>query len=729
MRTVKFTEVGMVNYGPYKEPMILPIKDNSIVLIVGQNGVGKTMLIDAIPYTLFGTTSKEMKGDDVVNNVVGKDCHTWVELETEGSQYRVDRYQKYRKIGNSVTLKKDGTIIKTGQTEVLPEIEKIVCSYKMFMNTRMFGQKVKDFFTDLVDSKKKEIFRKILNLDKYTDYYDETNRRIKEVETANQENKKNFAICQAMIAEAENNINILKEKELIFIAEKQKRIDVVNREIEKIHEEIVEQQKLLESIEKEMKQIVYDDDMIETLKIKQNTIENELQTKKKEIESLKNQKLSELKVKGQQKKMEFIQIKQTKELELQKASELLKQNLRDSVKPIEDYINKLHLKTAELKVNIKSNLIRADEITKNVIESKDSKCPLCETEVVGETRTLLENKILEYKHNAEHLEKDVEMLKKDEQEQLPKIADKKLKAEEEMKELKKHFIEETSKLSEEIQSIDSKLYELIKRVEETARQQYNSAIEENTNALKENNVVLSVAMEAKQQYSLLENRKNILVKNIDTLTNKVVYNKKVIETIENEQFDTSQIERHQKHKIGNILKLKEMTNITEKQEKFGEILEFWKQAFSPSGIPSMLIDESIPFMNSTITEILDSISNGRYVVSFDTLSTTKSGEYRDKISVNVLDTVTRANTRTQLSGGQTRMIDIATILTLGELQSKVQMVKFNILLFDEIFDSLDEENIGNVSKMLSKLKNGRIIVIISHKHPDQLEADETISLR
>jgi DNA repair exonuclease SbcCD ATPase subunit len=82
----------------------------------------------------------------------------------------------------------------------------------------------------------------------------------------------------------------------------------------------------------------------------------------------------------------------------------------------------------------------------------------------------------------------------------------------------------------------------------------------------------------------------------------------------------------------------------------------------------------------------------------------------------------------QLSGGQTRLIDIATILTLGDLQASIQDVSINILLFDEIFDSLDEENIGYVSKVLSKLKFGKAIYLISHRHEGQLEADETLAL-
>ena len=140
----------------------------------------------------------------------------------------------------------------------------------------------------------------------------------------------------------------------------------------------------------------------------------------------------------------------------------------------------------------------------------------------------------------------------------------------------------------------------------------------------------------------------------------------------------------------------------------------------------MLIDEAIPFMNEKIKHYLDLISNGRYIVSFDTLSETKAGEFRDKISVRVLDTYTQANTRLQLSGGQTRLVDIATILTLGDLYAIINNLKINILIFDEIFDALDDENISYVSRVFNKLKENRSIYIISHQHQEHLEADETL---
>jgi DNA repair exonuclease SbcCD ATPase subunit len=215
---------------------------------------------------------------------------------------------------------------------------------------------------------------------------------------------------------------------------------------------------------------------------------------------------------------------------------------------------------------------------------------------------------------------------------------------------------------------------------------------------------------------------------INTIQRSIIQKELDIASKESKEFDDTQIFLYEKKERDYAIKLNNLQNELQTLSENQEIYEFWKLAFSPKGIPSMLIDEAIPFMNSKVSEYLERLTNGRYIVSFDTLAETKGGEFRDKISVNVLDTHTRANSRIQLSGGQTRIIDIATILTLGDLQSNVQDVKFNILLFDEIFDSLDDENIGFVSKVLSNMRIGKSIYLISHRHEDQLEADEVLTL-
>ncbi len=172
MQEINFEKVGMKNFGPYIDPLEFEIEENNLILITGPNGVGKTMALDAIPYTLYGITSKGAKGDDVVNNVVEKNCHTWLYFKVGNDEYKLNRYHKYTRLGNTVILSRNGVEIKKGQKEVLPEIERLIRPRKLFMNTLMFGQKIKDFFTDLPDSEKKEIFRKVLPLDEYQGYYD-----------------------------------------------------------------------------------------------------------------------------------------------------------------------------------------------------------------------------------------------------------------------------------------------------------------------------------------------------------------------------------------------------------------------------------------------------------------------------------------------------------------------------------------------------------------------------
>ena len=135
MQNIKFEKVGMKNFGPYIDPLVFEIKENNLILITGPNGVGKTMALDAIPYTLYGITSKGARGDDVVNNDVEKDCHTWLQFKVGNDVYKLNRYHKYTRLGNTVILSKNGVDIKKGQKGVLPEIERLIRPRKLFMNT------------------------------------------------------------------------------------------------------------------------------------------------------------------------------------------------------------------------------------------------------------------------------------------------------------------------------------------------------------------------------------------------------------------------------------------------------------------------------------------------------------------------------------------------------------------------------------------------------------------
>lgn len=728
MKDINFQEVGMENFGPYIEPMIHTFTNDTLTMMVGPNGIGKTLSLEAIPYTLYGATSKGVRGEDLINNVVGKNCKTWLKFTINDRQYIVTRYQKYTKMGNTVILNDNGVDTKSGHREVVPEIERLICPQKTFMNTLMFGQKVKDFFTDLVDSDKKEIFRKILRLEQYILFYKEADKRLKELNESIAElqtdKKIKTGILEDTIKQIEYHIQLQKK----FYTDKQTKLDEYDKSLN-------ENERLLKTW----------NETLETLENKSfdiDTIKENLLKLNNEIESLSAKKqleLNDVKTQADQKKYELKEAARVADDKI--ATETLKQNqdIDNQIQNLKQEVNDLKQNTQikqhkvsedriKLKMDNEAHEIRIGEIRENILEKDISTCPTCEQGVNEQTRESLLGKI----HNHEReinsnneqmklLDAEDKIIEKGFSEKRDEINNKIAQLQAESDEIEYTSTKKREEITQRLTGTFLKVDELIKQKEDGLDQKSR---EEKTSLLQQKSDAEILLQEAEEHEKELSTTKN----NINNIKDKISVLKTYKENEEQTEFNNDQLLRYQQKELDVKYQMKEIESQLNKLSKKSEVLQFWKTGFSSSGIPSMLIDESIPFMNRKIFDHLDMLTNGRYVVSFDTLAETKGGQFRDKISVRVLDTHTQANSRSQLSGGQTRIIDIATILTLGELQSNIHNTKINILLFDEIFDSLDEENIGYVAKVLNKLKIGKSIYIISHQHQDQVEADQILSL-
>lgn len=725
MKEIIFEEVGMENYGPYIEPMILKFPSNNITLITGPNGIGKTTALDAIPFTLFGITSKGMKGDELVNNTVKKNCHTWVDFKINDDSYKIERWQKGSKFGNTVSLKKNRVEMYRGAKEVVPEVEKLLCSSKAFMNTLMFGQKVKDFFTDLVDSEKKEIFRKILDLDIYLKYYAKADEILKALRPLVEEIKAQITLNNGLIADANGNISRLNDEKLLFEKKKEESIKKEKESLEssirlgELHEQnLIELKKKNYDIESTISEL-------STLQAELDSIEETTKSALSLLQSKRNEKNQELSMRAVNEKSKIIDAateeKSKIESSLTNEISLLQVQHDKETKELlsnEAKARALHDRVVNLK---KDSIELLDSINKDV-------CPTCNQKIGEECKQLVNKKVSVINETIEKLLADIEKIEELNNRSIENISniDMRIKG---LRDKIKYEIEEIKKTcNEKTLVIDKKLLELTEQVTQIYYSEYSSISAGKDDRKKELKSLienLKVELDNKRKVKTEIDAELTCIQN----TNRIIeMHKREIDNIQNSQYDDKQIKLYVEKRFALTKENQKLEEVIENNLREIDITEFWKAAYSPSGIPSMLIDESIPFMNNRISEYLEKFG-GRYVVSFDTLAATKSGEMRDKIAVNVLDTFTKANTRSQLSGGQTRLLDIATILTLGDLQSNIKDFKTNILIFDEIFDALDEENIEYVSKVLTQIKEGRSIYIISHRHVDQVEADEVLALR
>ena len=727
MKNVEFTEVGMKNYGPYVDPMILKFENNKLTLISGPNGIGKTMSLDAIPFALYGITSKGARGDDVVNNQTGKNCKVWVNFKINEEEYKVTRYHKYSKFGNTVILNQNGVDIKKGHKEVLPLIERLICPQKAFMNALMFGQKVKDFFTDLPDSQKKEIFRKVLDLEMFLVYYKFADLAFKDIEKASHELNNKVQVDIGLLANAKNQIELLKKSMNEFEKKKEDQINEKKKVIEESKRLLKQWTENLEKLKD--KDINLEDTVIHLAEIEKSLKELASVYMKRfsDLDSQKQTKILELKNKAQTAKENITKKYNDILNNLQEKRSDLKQKLNDLITEKQNEKHKLELEETEFHSRQMNLEDKVQEIKSNVIDADISSCPTCKQEISDETKEILKKQVKSFEDEIENIEEAMKNISNERSEINKVLVDESKKIHENISNVDREKKETTRAMNDEYEQIERKLHGAITKVIELAAQEHKNIVKDENN---ESN-------DLTEQKSELIERKKIQEKNLDEIKTSEENIKNInydiknaerqIEEINETKYDKTQYNSYLMQDREYSVRIDVNKKKMQEFDSLKEIASFWKTGFSSSGIPSMLIDEAVPYMNEKVEYYLDLLTNGRYIVSFDTLAETKSGEFRDKISVRVLDTQTRANSRVQLSGGQIRIIDIAIILTLGDLLSRMQDVSFNILLLDEIFDALDEQNIQYVSKVLSKIKIGKAIYVISHGHQDHLEADETLA--
>jgi DNA repair exonuclease SbcCD ATPase subunit len=728
VRRIIFTEIGMENYGPYTEPFILECPENSLTLITGPNGVGKTISLDAMSFTFYGITSKGERGDDVVNNIVEKNCRTWVKFKEDGGDsYLVERYHKHTKYRNTVhiTRNNDDKPYKVGHKECLPEIERLICDRKAFTNTLMFGQKVKDFFTDLTDTDQKAIFWKILDLLKYGHFSKTASKELDTLGAQIRDILTKIDIANGVITNIEEQILTEIQKSKTYEIDKKTKsqglqeVILSTKEMLKLSEDtlatlpinsINDVREKVFQLKTEMEKIAGDAGNIKT------TITAEANIKVNELTAAKTEKLKEIAV-----------IYQNLSIEVTDKKRALIDTFTESIRLITQDESVLNVEKAGEAAHISSTDDRIKELEETDL-AVGSECPTCLGTIEGKALDHIAHIIKDLQDNVKIRKNNVKLL--DTKSNKLSLKKKKLgdKQTIELSHISTEIEELSTKKAAELKEAEDRLISVKQQIAEMANKNLRAGIKDLEEKAKEKQIEYNAAETELRLEEEKERKKTEMEAKITkykmTITNLEDQDRVLLE----KEFDDTTLKQSKTNKQKQLKIIVDSNKKTEKVNEEIKRLEFWKEAFSKSGIPSMLIDDAVPIMNKSMKKYLDLLSNGRYIVTFDTQSQTKTGEYRDKFAVNVLDTKTRVHNRKQLSGGQTRLIDVATILTLRDLKMELGGVEFNLFAFDEIFDALDDSNIGYVCGIMNSLKSNRSLLIVSHRHQDQLEADRHIQL-
>lgn len=277
MIPIKLTISGFLSYHDTVE---LDFTSFELACISGSNGAGKSSLLDAFTWALFGQARKR---DESVINLQSKAAEVALVFEYEGNTYRVQRTLPK---GKTTTLEfqilepQDGKWkVLTGHTlrDTQAYIEKTLrLDYETFVNASFFLQGKADQFTQQKAGDRKRILGSILGLEVWEMYRQRVIERRRSVESD---------ILGLDVLMTEINSELGEEKVRI------ERMAVLQSELKHLMKARKAQERLLEQARNEETTLVEKRKMVDMLalqlqsaQLRQSELENRLATRVKERE-------------------------------------------------------------------------------------------------------------------------------------------------------------------------------------------------------------------------------------------------------------------------------------------------------------------------------------------------------------------------------------------------------------------------------------------------------------
>lgn len=393
-------------------------------ILLGTIGSGKTSILDAICFAFFGTfptlQTKKVKLDDVIMNRPVEKTKAEVELQfqVEGKNYSVRRVIERGKGTTYSELKEEGKLLESPNTQrVTEKIEEILkVDYELFSKAVYSEQNALDYFLTIAKGQRMKKIDELLGIDKFE------KARSSSVTLTNKivDRKLGIESSLSQIDEKELEKNIFELKETIskLLTEKEE----MKKDLEKIEEE----RKRMEMELQELKKVV---EKMESLKMEERGRESVLEetlnvvrdmekaTKGfsresvekiiKELEGFLREKELELKNKKNSYEEFFSLFSQTRSKKSLTEEKILKlkTNLEKKVEIKKELDRLLSLTGENVEEELQKNREKLEKINSEIsytntlvndlnyfiqhLSSLDNKCPVCESVLTQERKTLL----------------------------------------------------------------------------------------------------------------------------------------------------------------------------------------------------------------------------------------------------------------------------------------------------------------------------------------------------
>lgn len=690
------------SYGDYEQTVEL--NHVGIKLISAVNGAGKSSLIEAIIWCLFGKSLQDAV-EDVVNYYTKKNCKVSVNFDVQGINYTVYRYRAHETHGNALYIfqgDKNISMKNLADTQnVLQEI--ISIPFTAMTNSIIFSSELYSSFLRSSRGDRLKVFESVLSLKEIGVYYENV--------------KKSLALLEEQLfihndKVSKVTVGIMTIKQTIMEYKEKAKASLTSFKVEK------------ETIEFNIKKL--NDEIIEIDKI---DVSNELSN----IEKLEHNKSILEKIESEKKKLIDINSIEIKSIKLLEQIEKLKQidviketlNIDDferNKKAFDEINNEIELNKKSI-VNLSSLEKQLQEAKLNYINTEknlnsitEAICPVCHQELQDLTKKELENKydveLKMYFSSSLNLNKEIkkaELENKDYEDKIQalEIAKKNINL------LQPIYTREMlAKLNDDLNEIKNSYSILSTQMEEGTK--FNDNAKSLIVSLNKELFDITVSKYSKDYLTSLIDRKTIIDKTIQDYNNRV----SIIDETAKSVYDKSFVELNDK-KIKVLESLlndegKEINNINEEKKYFDILFTLFSN--KESGFKKYFIGKMIGFFNESINFYIPFFFTKPVTVNFDK-------DLNETITIDGME----VNFKSFSAGMKTR-VEIAIAFGLFQLSKTFFSSDTNLLVFDEILDqNLDSDGFNAVIEVINGMADNSIF-IISHQDAIKDSFDNIIKI-
>ncbi len=752
---------NFLSYGP--DNQIIDFLPYNLICLSGKNGHGKSALLDAMTWALWGQarkTSGTSKADEGLVHLGQKHMLVIFDFEINNIAYRVRR--EFVKTQSHPFSALDFGIVKDDETfttltdktikTTQNKLEKTIgITYESFINSAFLRQGQANEFSKKSPKERKDILATILQLERFEDL---KKIALEKNKTFQQQLLQKQSIYDRIGQEVTDLKVSLKEKdahekELKSIEEQEKQLLQQMLTDEQKKELLLTQHKKYEFLalqkSQEFKQLT---DIKQQITVLEKTYQQITAQQSSGVDIAKledNQKQLRISVTTHQEKLnkrlelkdQYLNLQEKKqalekEIEQEKSDNAQKHEI--SCKILQEQIehHKQQLKKHMQQLEIFTQQI--NQITQEINNLTQKNCPLCEQNLSAEHKKIVQKKLQIQAEQEEKLiitvqNKINELNKELEQNIATFTKSQKSSTNQEKETTYQTLIKKIEALKQTGQSLayDKSAheddYKKLQEIEITlvGYQALQKEIAQQEQRLKQINDLHQGMIKIEESCKKIDEETNLIKDTPTQLTNHIkvqheqklqaqtlgqqksnAFNKKAIFDLQSKKMISLQDEL--------VSVEKELKSINVEITDFTEIVK----ALGKDGLQALLIEQALPEIEQEANILLAQLTDNQTQIFIESLRDLKKGGSKETLDIKISDSI-GLRPYEMFSGGEAFRIDFALRIAISKLLARRAGTALQTLIIDEGFGSQDDDGLQLIMDSILKIQdNFAKVIIVSH---------------